>query len=454
MTDPAIVGVDGGVDVAVIGAGPAGLAAAVQGASAGLTTIVIEPAAIGGQAGNAAVIRNYPGFPDGISGDELARRLSNQATLFNAGFIINRAAGLTPRGIGYSVRLADGAEVICRSAVITTGAAIRRLGIHNVDRLAGKGVAYGTTVSEPEALTGEDVVVVGADPSTGPAAVALARHARNVTVVLRGGTDVSLSADLVKQIERTRNIRVRVNSQVVDAYGESRLEGVIVRHRVSGTTEAVGVHGLFVLMGAEPGSAWLKGTAERDQDGYLLTGPDLESHQARAQAWPLDRAPLWLETSLPGVFAAGDVRHGAESQVSVAVHEGAIAIMLARRGLNQSRRRLSRPVELSGSDGLPDPLPQVPLPEIWRAGRAGCDCPDAQERGRAEPGRACLSLLRRTRHREDVDRPDPGQGDQLFEPPGSGAVRRLHELRRDRKRRGRRPDRDRCRLQPRHRRNP
>ncbi|TMG13772.1 MAG: FAD-dependent oxidoreductase [Chloroflexi bacterium] len=331
MTDPAIVGVDGGVDVAVIGAGPAGLAAAVQGASAGLTTIVIEPAAIGGQAGNAAMIRNYPGFPDGISGDELARRLSNQATLFNAGFIINRAAGLTPRGIGYSVRLADGAEVICRSAVITTGAAIRRLGIHNVDRLAGKGVAYGTTVSEPEALTGEDVVVVGADPSTGPAAVALARHARNVTVVLRGGTDVSLSADLVKQIERTRNIRVRVNSQVVDAYGESRLEGVIVRHRVSGTTEAVGVHGLFVLMGAEPGSGWLKGTAERDQDGYLLTGPDLESHQARAQAWPLDRAPLWLETSLPGVFAAGDVRHGAESQVSVAVHEGAIAIMLARR---------------------------------------------------------------------------------------------------------------------------
>ena len=331
MTDPAIVGVDGGVDVAVIGAGPAGLAAAVQGASAGLTTIVIEPAAIGGQAGNAARIRNYPGFPDGISGDELARRLSNQATLFNAGFIINRAAGLTPRGIGYSVRLADGAEVICRSAVITTGAAIRRLGIHNVDRLAGKGVAYGTTVSEPEALTGEDVVVVGADPSTGPAAVALARHARNVTVVLRGGTDVSLSADLVKQIERTRNIRVRVNSQVVDAYGESRLEGVIVRHRVSGTTEAVGVHGLFVLMGAEPGSGWLKGTAERDQDGYLLTGPDLESHQARAQAWPLDRAPLWLETSLPGVFAAGDVRHGAESQVSVAVHEGAIAIMLARR---------------------------------------------------------------------------------------------------------------------------
>src|SRR5207248_4120901 len=275
------------------------------------------------------MMRNYAGFPDGISGDELARRLSNQARLFSAGFIIRRGAGLPPRGIGYSVRLADGAEVICRSAVITTGAAIRRLGIHNVDRLAGNGVAYGTTVSEPEALTGEDVVVVGADPSTGPAAVALARHARNVTVVLRGGTDVSLSPDLVKQIERTKNIRVRVNSQVIDAYGESRLEGVIVRHRVSGTTEAVGAHGLFVLLGAEPGSAWLKDTVERDQDGYLVTGPDLELRQGRSQGWPLERAPLLLETSVPGVFAAGAVRHGALSQVSAAVHEGAIAIMLA-----------------------------------------------------------------------------------------------------------------------------
>src|SRR2546427_346437 len=230
--------VDAGVDVAVIGAGPAGLAAAGQGASEGLTMIVIEPAAIGGQAGEAAGVPQYPGFSGGDSG-------------------------------------------------------------------------------------------------AGPAAVALARYARNVTVVLRGGMDASLSADLVKQIERTRNIRVRVNSQVVDAYGESRLEGVIVRHRVSGTTEAVGVHGLFVLMGAEPGSTWLKGTVERDQDGYLLTGSELEPNQERPQAWPLDRAPLWLETSLPGVYAAGDVRHGAVRQVSAAVHEGAIAIMLAHRYVSE-----------------------------------------------------------------------------------------------------------------------
>jgi thioredoxin reductase (NADPH) len=322
-------------DVVVIGAGPAGLAAAVHGASEGLTTIVIEPAAIGGQAANAGLIRNYPGFPDGVSGEDLARRLSSQASGFNAGFIINRAVGLIPRDTGYSVRLADGAEVRCRSAVIASGAAIRRLGILNVDRLSGKGVAYGTAVSEPASMTGEDVVVVGADPSTGPAAVALARYARNVTIVLRGAIDVALSPDLVKQIERTRNIRVRVNSQVVDAYGESRLEGVIVRHRVSGTTEAVGVHGLFVLMGAEPGSAWLRGTVERDQDGYLLTGPDLAPHGERPQGWPLDRAPLWLETSLPGVFAAGDVRHGAVKQVSAAVHEGASAIMLAHRSVRE-----------------------------------------------------------------------------------------------------------------------
>jgi len=329
------VRVDAGVDVAVIGAGPAGLAAAVHGASEGLTTIVIDPASIGGQAGNAGVIRNYPGFPDGVSGDELARRLANQATMFNVEFISNRAAGLTPQGSGYMVRLVDGAEMIGRSVVVATGAAIRRLGIQNVDRLAGKGVAYGTTVTEPATMTGEDVVVVGAGPSTGPAAVALAGYARNVTIVLRGAIDGTLSPDLIKQIERIRNIRVRVNSQVVDAYGESRLEGVIVRHRVSGTTEAVGVHGLFVLMGAEPGSAWLKGTVERDQDGYLLTGPDLNPNQERPQPWPLDRAPLWLETSLPGVFAAGDVRHGAVRQVSAAVHEGAIAIMLAHRHVSE-----------------------------------------------------------------------------------------------------------------------
>src|SRR5438874_13224640 len=238
------------------------------------------------------MIRNYPGFPDGVSGDELTRRLSNQAASFNARFIRDRAVGLTARASGVLLRLADGGEMTSRLVVVATGAAIRRIGIQNVDRLAGKGVAYGSTVAQPDAMTGEDVVVVGADASTGPAAVALARYAQNVTIVLRGAVDVSLSPDLVKQIERTKNIRVRVNSQVIDAYGESRLEGVIVRHRVSGTTEAVGAHGLFVLMGAEPGSAWLKGTAERDQDGYLLTGPDLESHQARAQAWPLDRAPL------------------------------------------------------------------------------------------------------------------------------------------------------------------
>ena len=326
---------DSSVDVAVIGAGPAGLAAAVHGASEGLTTIVIEPASIGGQAGNADAIRNYPGFPEGVSGDELARRLSNQAVLFKARFINNRAAGLTPQRSGYLVTLADGAEITCRSVVVATGAAIRRLGIQNVDKLAGKGVAYGTTVSEPATMTGEDVVVVGSGPSAGPAAVALARYARNVTIVLRGAIDASLSPDLVKQIERIRNIRVRVNSQVVDAYGESRLEGVIVRHRVSGTTEAVGVHGLFVLMGAEPGSTWLKGTVERDQDGYLLTGSELEPNQERPQAWPLDRAPLWLETSLPGVYAAGDVRHGAVRQVSAAVHEGAIAIMLAHRYVSE-----------------------------------------------------------------------------------------------------------------------
>ncbi|TMD81734.1 MAG: hypothetical protein E6I74_11315 [Chloroflexi bacterium] len=317
MTDPTIVRADGIVDVAVIGAGPAGLAAAVHGASAGLTTTVIEASAIGGQAGNAAAIRNYPGFPDGISGDELVRRVYEQATILKAGFVGSRAAELAPQVDGHRIRLADGTAMTARCVVIATGAAIRRLGIQNVDRLAGKGVEYGTTVADPAAMSGEDVMVVGADPSTGPAALAVARYARNVTIVLRGGIDVTMAPDLAKQIERIRNIRVRVNSQVVDAYGESRLEGVIIRHRVSGTTEAVGVHGLFVLMGAEPGSAWLKGVVERDQDGYLVTGPDR------------------LETSVPGVFAAGDVRHGAVRQVSSALHEGAIAMMLAQRTLHE-----------------------------------------------------------------------------------------------------------------------
>jgi thioredoxin reductase (NADPH) len=322
-------------DIAVIGAGPAGLAAAVYAATDGLKTVVIEAKAIGGQAATTARVDDYLGLPEGVSGAELARRSYSQAVSFGCGVVMERATSLVQRNHEYLIGLESGAEVVVRAVVIATGAPYRRLGIPNVEKLAGAGVYYDVTGVGPDVITGEDIFVVGVGDAAGLAAIELAKLATNVTMVLRTAIESSLSPSLVKEVERTRNIRVRVSTQVVDAYGEGRLQGVVLRHRVSGTTEAVGVRALFILMGAEPASGWLKGMVERDADGYIRTGEDGYGPGRLPPGWSLERSPLVFECSLPGVFAVGDVRRHARRRVSSAVRDGVTAVMMVHRHLNQ-----------------------------------------------------------------------------------------------------------------------
>jgi thioredoxin reductase (NADPH) len=323
-----------GVDVIVVGAGAAGLSAAIRGAAAGLSTVVVEAASIGGQTVITPLLRDYPGFPDGVGGAELMQRFYQQALGLGAEFVSRRAVGFEVDGVERRLRLADGSGISGQTVILATGAALRRTGIQGVDKLAGAGVSYGVAVDDPAAITGDDVVVTGIDDTAGRASLALARYATNVTLVLRGALEAILSAEVANAIDRTRNIRVRVNTQVVDGFGESRLEGVVVRHRVSGTTEAVRARALFALLGAEPGSAWLKGVVQRDGQGYVLTGQDLVTG-ALPGDWPLRRLPLMLETSIPGVFAAGDVRHGTSKQASAASIEGAVSVTQAQRYLRE-----------------------------------------------------------------------------------------------------------------------
>ena len=328
-------------DVLVIGAGPAGLAAAVS-AAVGLKTAVIDAYGAGGSAAATPVIQNYPGFAEGVSGAELTRRIYEQAQRLGAGFALtNPAVGLSTRGGDHTVALADGTTISARVLLIATGVAYRTLGVPSVDKLTGAGVTYTDSVTEPEALAGQEVFIIGATAAAGQAALDLAKHATNVTMVVRvGSIDASVSAGLAKQIDRTRNIRVRVNTQVVEAFGEGRLEGVRLRHRVSGTIEAARTRALFVMMGADPNTEWLKGAMQRDGEGYLVTGADLWRNGRWPEGWPAERVPLLLETSVPRAFAAGDVRRGAVRRVTSAVLEGMLAITLARQLLREQAGRV------------------------------------------------------------------------------------------------------------------
>ena len=323
-------------DVAVIGAGPAGLAAGVSAAD-GLKTSVIDAYGAGGSATATPVIQNYPGFADGVSGAELMRRIYEQAQRLGASFALtNPAVGLSTGTGGLVVTLTDGVTISARAVVIATGVAYRTLGVPSVDKLTGAGVIYTDSVAEPAALAGQEVFIVGATATAGQAALDLAKHASHVTMVVRAGAiDAGVSAGLAKEIDRTRNIRVRVNTQVVEAFGEGRLEGVRLRHRVSGTIEAARTRALIVMMGADPNTEWLKGSVLRDEEGYLVTGNQLVRDGRLPQGWMSERAPLMLETSVPRVFAAGDVRRGAVRRVTSAILEGMLAITLARQALRE-----------------------------------------------------------------------------------------------------------------------
>ena len=320
-------------DVAIAGAGPAGLAAAVYATSEGLSTVILEPDVPGGQAGTSSLIRNYLGFPRGLSGQDLTDRALDQAWLFGANFTIAAAEGLIAGDGRLVVQTAD-AEVVARAVVIATGVTWRRLGVPGLERLIGAGVFYGAASAEARALAGQEVYVIGAGNSAGQAAIHLARYAAMVTMVVRGADlGATMSSYLRTEISGTDNIRVRLATEVTGGDGQCSLETLTLRHRISGATETVPAAALFVMIGAEPRTSWLPGSIERDDEGFIRTGRDLHRAGELPAGWPLKRPPLLLETSVPGVFAAGDVRHRSVKRVASAVGEGATAIQLVHEYL-------------------------------------------------------------------------------------------------------------------------
>ncbi len=317
---------EGIFDVVVIGAGPAGLSAAVYAASEGLRTIVVDRESIGGQAGTSSLIRNYLGFPFGVGGADLCNRALDQAWSFGAETSVMReVTDLRVDGDHRIVEVADGTHIVGRTVVLATGASYQRLGVPRIEALVGAGVFYGGGITEAPAMAGQHVFVVGAGNSAGQAAVHLARYADQVTMIVRGGgLAVSMSDYLVKAIEATENIHVRLHTTVVDGHGTERLEELVLRDESTGRTQTVPAGALFILIGAKPHTDWLPRDIRRDEKGFILTGQDLAAGQ-RGESAPA-RIPLPLETSMPGVFAAGDVRYGSVKRVASAVGEGGVSI--------------------------------------------------------------------------------------------------------------------------------
>jgi len=313
----------GVVDVAIVGAGPAGLSAAVYAASEGLSTLLLEREAFGGQAGSSSLIRNYLGFPRGISGASLATRAFEQAWSFGATLsMAGPVTGLRPAG-GFTLHLDGGQVSHARSVLITTGVSYRKLDAPGLDTLLGAGVFYGATASESSAFAGEHVFVAGGANSAGQAAVNLARYAGQVTIVVRGGSLAArMSQYLIDEISATPNIDVRPSTQIAAAEGTGHLESLSLTDTTTGETETVAATALVILIGAIPHTDWLPPEVSRDEHGFILTGNDLPSCP---NPDPSLRPPMPLETSLPGVFAAGDVRHGSVKRVASAVGEGSIA---------------------------------------------------------------------------------------------------------------------------------
>jgi thioredoxin reductase (NADPH) len=316
-------------DVLVVGGGPAGLAAVVYAASEGLNTMVVEPEIPGGQAGTSSLIRNYLGFRHGVSGADLAIRATEQAWLFGADLVLTqRATRVEIRGADRIVHTTDGSAVAARAVVLATGVAWRRLNVPALEALVGAGVFYGAAGAEARAMQGRDVVVVGGGNSAGQAAIHLARYARSVTILVRGsGLAATMSSYLITEINSNPAISVRVRTEILDGGGSGGLETLTVVDHTTGHRATVPATALFVLIGAEPHTGWLAGTVARDAQGYLLTGQQAAAHDADP-AWPLERPPMLLETSIPGVFAAGDVRSRSVKRVAAAVGEGATAVRL------------------------------------------------------------------------------------------------------------------------------
>lgn len=324
-------------DVVIVGAGPAGLAAAVYGASEGLDVLVLESTAPGGQAGASSRIENYLGFPTGISGQELAARAYNQATKFGAELMVgNDAKRLTCDRKPYSIELDDGPRVPARALIIASGAQYRRLAIPNLARFEGAGVYYAATFMEAQLCGGDEVVVVGGGNSAGQAAVFLAQTARHVHVLVRSnGLAESMSRYLIRRIEDHPAITLHVRTEIVRLEGDRHLERVTWRDNQSGREETLDIRHVFSMTGATPSTAWLRSCVALDARGFIKTGLDLTPEDLAAAHWPLPRPPLLLETSLPGVFAVGDVRSGSVKRAASAVGEGSIAIAAVHQVLHE-----------------------------------------------------------------------------------------------------------------------
>src|SRR5215467_9498586 len=326
-------------DLIVIGGGPAGLGAAVYGASEGLRTVLVERTATGGQAGQSSRIENYLGFPDGVSGAQLTERARRQATRFGAELLTTRdVVGLDVNGSARTVRFADGGTIDAHTVILATGVSYRQLGAPGLDDMTGRGVYYGSTLTEAAACSGQDIYIVGGANSAGQAAVYLARHAKSVTILVRGATlERSMSYYLIQQISGIGNISVRTCTEVIAAEGSDHLEHLTLRDTSTGVTETVGAQWLFLFIGAAPLTDWLDGVVDRDDRGFVIAGPDLSAsiEGDRPPGWELDRAPYHLETSVPGVFVAGDARAESAKRVASAVGEGAMAVMLVHRYLEK-----------------------------------------------------------------------------------------------------------------------
>ena len=325
-------------DLIVIGGGPAGLGAAVYGGSEGLRTVLVERLATGGQAGTSSRIENYLGFPDGVSGEQLTERARRQAQKFGVELLTTRdVVALEPRGTARVVRFDDGTELAAHTVILATGVSYRMLDADGLGVLSGRGVFYGAATTEGPNCAGQDVYLVGGANSAGQAAMYFSRHARRVVLVVRGDSlERSMSRYLIDQLAAVANIEVLTCTEVVGGTGDDHLETLTLRHTKTGETALVDASWLFAFIGAAPRTDWLDGVLDRDERGFVLAGPDLVADGRAPAGWDLDRPPYHLETSLPGVFVAGDVRADSVKRVASAVGEGAMAVTLVHRYLERS----------------------------------------------------------------------------------------------------------------------
>lgn len=323
-------------DLAIVGGGPAGLAAAVYGASEGLSTVLIEREAPGGQAGTSSRIENYLGFPVGLSGSDLARRGVTQARRFGVEILTPQVVtGVRLENPYRVLQLADGSEISCHALLVATGVSYRWLNVPGAEKLTGAGIYYGAAMTEAIACTNEQVYLVGGANSAGQAAMHFSKYASKVIMLVRGESlSLSMSQYLIDQIAATENIKVCTNCSVVEVKGEEHLEAITIAHNKTGEIETVAARSLFIFIGASPKTDWLDGIIQRDAQGFILTGPDLMHNGKSPPGWYLERSPFLLETSTPGIFAAGDVRYGSIKRVASGVGEGSIAIQFVHRYLS------------------------------------------------------------------------------------------------------------------------